>query len=142
LPAVDGLSPGLLRDFNELVVIIERAKAAAYQAVNRELIGMHWNVGGYISERLRTGHWGDAVVKQFSAYVLRRYPGIAGFSLSNIWRMRQFFDATRGTRNSRHWCEESLGATTASSWPGSNTTTPMSITSASAPSAAVFHLPW
>jgi predicted nuclease of restriction endonuclease-like (RecB) superfamily len=96
IPADADLSPELLRDFNELIAIIERAKAAAYQAVNRELIGMHWDVGGYISGRLSTGRWGDAVVKQFSTHVQRRYPGVEGFSPSNIWRMRQFFDTYHG----------------------------------------------
>jgi predicted nuclease of restriction endonuclease-like (RecB) superfamily len=36
------------------------------------------------------------VAEQFSKYVQRRFPGMKGFSPSNIWRMRQFFDTYQG----------------------------------------------
>ncbi|MDR0417091.1 MAG: DUF1016 N-terminal domain-containing protein [Propionibacteriaceae bacterium] len=35
---------------------------------------------------------GQGVVQQFSNYLQRRFPGIQGFSASNVWRMRQFYD--------------------------------------------------
>ena len=37
--------------YNELVSIIERARASAFYAVNRELISMYWDIGQYISGR-------------------------------------------------------------------------------------------
>ncbi|MCL2785566.1 MAG: PDDEXK nuclease domain-containing protein [Propionibacteriaceae bacterium] len=83
---------GLAASFDELVGIIERAKLNAYRAVNRELIGMYWDIGQYISASLRSGTWGEGVIQQFSEYVQRLFPGIQGFSASNVWRMRQFYD--------------------------------------------------
>ena len=79
-------------DFAELLSIIERARENAYRAVNRELITMYWDVGRRVSERVRDGGWGKSTVKDFSAFVQARYAGIQGFSPSNIWRMKQFYE--------------------------------------------------
>ena len=83
-------------DFAELLSIIERARENAYRAVNRELITMYWDVGRHVSERVRDGGWGKSVVKEFSAFVQRKYAGITGFSPQNIWRMKQFYETYGG----------------------------------------------
>jgi len=79
-------------DFTELLSIIERARENAYRAVNRELITMYWDVGQHVSKRVHNGGWGKSVVKEFSAFVQRKYAGIQGFSPQNIWRMKQFYE--------------------------------------------------
>jgi predicted nuclease of restriction endonuclease-like (RecB) superfamily len=79
-------------DFAELLSIIERARENAYRAVNRELISMYWEIGRHISEKVRNNGWGKSTVKDFSAFVQAHYAGIQGFSPSNIWRMRQFYE--------------------------------------------------
>ncbi|MDR1511976.1 MAG: PDDEXK nuclease domain-containing protein [Propionibacteriaceae bacterium] len=81
--------------FAELVAIIERARANAAKAVNRELIGLYWLVGEHVSQGIADGTWGQSVVEEFAAHVQRRYLGIKGFSASNIWRMRQFYETYR-----------------------------------------------
>jgi len=83
-------------DFAVLLSIIERARENAYRAVNRELISMYWDVGQQVSEKVREGGWGQSTVKAFSEYVQARYVGIQGFSPSNIWRMRQFYETYSG----------------------------------------------
>ena len=83
-------------DFAALLSIIERARENAYRAVNRELISMYWEVGQQVSEKVREGGWGKSTVIEFSEYVQARYAGIQGFSPSNIWRMRQFYETYNG----------------------------------------------
>jgi len=39
------------KDFSAILSIIENARERAYQAVNRELIDMYWEVGKYVSEK-------------------------------------------------------------------------------------------
>lgn len=78
--------------FDEVIAIIENARERAFHAVNRELITMYWDIGNYVSQRVTESGWGKAVVKDFSAFIQSRYTGIKGFSPSNLWRMRQFYD--------------------------------------------------
>lgn len=79
-------------DFGEILSIIEKARENAFRAVNRELISMYWDIGKYISEKVKTSGWGKSMVKDFSDFIQNQYVGIQGFSASNIWRMRQFYE--------------------------------------------------
>ncbi len=79
-------------DFAEILSIIEKARDNAFRAVNRELITMYWDIGKYVSERVHEGGWGKSVVSDFANFIQSQYVGIQGFSASNIWRMRQFYE--------------------------------------------------
>jgi predicted nuclease of restriction endonuclease-like (RecB) superfamily len=82
--------------FAPLLTIIEQAQARAYRAVNRELVSMYWDIGSYISAKVKAERWGKAVVAEFSRWVRRRLPGITGFSPQNVWRMKQLFETYSG----------------------------------------------
>ncbi len=82
--------------FDEIVSIIDNARARALKAVNAELIQMYWEIGAYISDRVRDGGWGKSIVADFSAFLQSRYPTVKGFSAQNIWRMKQFYETYNG----------------------------------------------
>ena len=82
--------------FAPLLTIIEQARARAYAAVNRELVGMYWDIGAYISGKVDSDGWGQGVVREFSAWIQRRILGIGGFSPQNVWRMKQLYETYRG----------------------------------------------
>jgi predicted nuclease of restriction endonuclease-like (RecB) superfamily len=86
------MSADLTHNFTEIVSIIEKAKAKIYKAVNNSLIDMYWEVGEYISCKVAENGWGEGTIQEFSHYLLLHYPDIKGFSSSNLWRMRQFFE--------------------------------------------------
>jgi len=88
----DNLIPNNANAFDEVISIIENARESAYRAVNRELINMYWDIGEYVSRRVSEGGWGKSVVKEFSDFIQNQYAGIRGFSTSNIWRMKQFYE--------------------------------------------------
>jgi predicted nuclease of restriction endonuclease-like (RecB) superfamily len=88
----DVLNRGSQRDFDEILGIIEKSRESAFRAVNRELISMYWDIGKYISEKVREDGWGKSVVKEFARYVQNVRPELKGFSASNLWRMRQFYE--------------------------------------------------
>ena len=92
----DSLIPINASTFDEVIAIIDNARESAFRAVNRELINMYWDIGEYVSLRVTNGGWGKSVVKEFSDYIQSRYVGIKGFSSSNIWRMKQFYETYRG----------------------------------------------
>jgi predicted nuclease of restriction endonuclease-like (RecB) superfamily len=79
-----------------LIEIKERVRAAQYQAlkmVNNELVGLYWDIGKLILERQAGDTWGKSVVQQLAKDLRTEFPGVGGFSTSNLWRMKAFFEA-------------------------------------------------
>jgi predicted nuclease of restriction endonuclease-like (RecB) superfamily len=81
--------------FDEVLSLIAAAGQRAHQAVNTELVGLYWELGGYISRKIASAEWGDGVVDELAATIAREYPGQRGFTRANLFRMRQFFEAYR-----------------------------------------------
>ena len=48
------------------------------KAVNAELIQMYWEIGSYVSGRVKDGGWGKSVVADFSEFLQAHYPGDKG----------------------------------------------------------------
>jgi len=70
---------------------IRSAQVRAAFSVNRELINLYWDIGRRIAERQQKERWGTSVIERLAKDIQRAFPGIKGFSLSNIWRMRAFY---------------------------------------------------
>jgi predicted nuclease of restriction endonuclease-like (RecB) superfamily len=60
------------------------------------LVGLYWDIGRMIVERQDVEGWGKAVVEQLAADLRTEFPGVGGFSTSNLWRMKAFFEAYTG----------------------------------------------
>jgi predicted nuclease of restriction endonuclease-like (RecB) superfamily len=71
---------------------VASARLGAARWVNRELILLYWDIGRGIVEKQQTLGWGDAVVEMVATDLRRAFPEMRGFSTSNIWRMRQFYE--------------------------------------------------
>ncbi|MCK9423374.1 MAG: PDDEXK nuclease domain-containing protein, partial [Bacteroidales bacterium] len=67
------------------------AQYTALKAVNKELIRLYWDLGKMIVEKQEKQGWGKAVVQTLAMDLQREFPGISGFSLSNLWRIRSFY---------------------------------------------------
>ncbi|PYY69212.1 hypothetical protein CRX42_17750, partial [Pseudomonas jessenii] len=61
--------------FNEITQLIVTARQRAMQAVNTELIELHWQVGAYISRKIEAAEWGDGVVAQLASHLACTQPG-------------------------------------------------------------------
>ncbi|WP_448110546.1 PDDEXK nuclease domain-containing protein [Pseudomonas lini] len=72
--------------------MIITARQRAVQAVNTELIELHWQVGAYISRKIEAAEWGDGVVAQLATHLALTQPGLRGFTQRNLFRMRQFYE--------------------------------------------------
>lgn len=75
----------------DLKARIRATQIKAALSANRELIALYWDIGRAIVARQRSEGWGKAVVDRLAKDLQRAFPGIEGFSSSNIWRMRGFF---------------------------------------------------
>lgn len=82
----------LERSFVEVVGFIQKARHKAYQAVNTVLIDLYWQVGEYVSDKVKKEKWGKSVVRKLSDYLQEQQPDLQGFSAPNIWRMKQFYE--------------------------------------------------
>ncbi|MDP1693738.1 MAG: PDDEXK nuclease domain-containing protein [Burkholderiaceae bacterium] len=87
-PADDG--------FAEIVGLIQAARQRAFQAVNTELIDLYWRIGEHISRKIAAAEWGDGVVRDLAVHITKTQPGLRGFTRSNLFRMRQFYEAYQG----------------------------------------------
>ncbi len=83
-------------DFSEIVDLIVAARQRAYQAVNTCLIDLYWQVGAYISNKIKAAEWGDGVVDALAKHLAITQPNLQGFTRRNLFRMRQFFDTYQG----------------------------------------------
>ncbi|WLI14790.1 MULTISPECIES: YhcG family protein [Pseudomonas] len=88
-------APSVSASFNEITQLIITARQRAVQAVNTELIELHWQVGAYISRKIEAAEWGDGVVAQLATHLAHTQPGLRGFTRANLFRMRKFYEAYR-----------------------------------------------
>jgi predicted nuclease of restriction endonuclease-like (RecB) superfamily len=72
---------------------IRSAQIKGAIAVNRELIRLYWEIGEDIVEKQEKEGWGSKVLEKMSKDLQNEFPGIEGFSRSNIFRMKAFFTA-------------------------------------------------
>jgi predicted nuclease of restriction endonuclease-like (RecB) superfamily len=86
----------LLGDYALLLTEVkERIRSAQYAAlkvVNKELISLYWDIGKLIVQRQAGATWGKAVVQNLSEDLQSEFSGISGYSASNLWRMKNFYE--------------------------------------------------
>lgn len=89
--------PALVGDegetFTAVLDLIRASRLAAVRAVNTELIDLYGRIGAVLSQKVTTEGWGRSTVQRLSDWIQAREPGARGFSTSNLWRMRQFWEA-------------------------------------------------
>lgn len=86
-----------LPDFEELLEELKdkvaKAQFKAALSVNQELIKLYWDMGKSIIERQKNEKWGAAVIEKIGKELQKAFPGISGFSRSNIFYMKSFYIA-------------------------------------------------
>jgi len=83
------------REFKDFVKEIKnRILSSQYEAlkkVNKELIALYWDIGKDIVSKQEAYGWGKSVVKNLSQELQKEFVGMRGFSVQNLWNMRQFY---------------------------------------------------
>jgi len=77
-----------IKDIKDLIY---RRQYEALKKVNTELIQLYWEIGEEIDRKQREQGWGKSVVEILAKDLQKEFPGIQGFSASNLWRMRNFY---------------------------------------------------
>lgn len=76
--------------FNQLKEEIKNAQIRASVAVNHELIKLYWYLGKQIIEKQERTKWGSRLIQSLSKDLQNTFPGMKGFSIRNLERMRAF----------------------------------------------------
>ena len=79
-------------DFNQIFEIINYHRQRVSKTVDDESLRMIWEVGAYVSNKLKTSEWGSNVVRQLSEYIRTQDPTIKGWSYRTIYKMVQFYE--------------------------------------------------
>jgi len=70
---------------------IRSAQYEALKAVNKELVGLYWDIGRMITEKQQKLGWGKSVVRNISGDLQSEFPGMSGFSARNLWLMVRLY---------------------------------------------------
>lgn len=76
----------------ELKNEIQRTQIKATISVNQELLSLYWKIGQSISEKINIENWGTSVVESLSKDLKKYFPNQKGFSRSNLFSMRKWYE--------------------------------------------------
>ena len=79
-------------DFAQVMQIIELHRSQAVQAVNHESLLTAWEVGAFVSDRIKNAQWGAKVVQQLAEYIHTQDSTLKGWSRRTIYKMVQFYE--------------------------------------------------
>lgn len=65
----------------------------AAKDVNRVQLAVYYAVGKYLSKNAKRFAWGSAVMEKISEQLHKELPGLRGFSTSNLYEIRKFYEA-------------------------------------------------
>ena len=80
------------QDFNQVYTIIDIHRTRAFQEINNNSLMIAWNVGGYVSAKIKSSEWGSNVVTELSEYLRTRDPSLKGYGRRNIYMMVKFYE--------------------------------------------------
>jgi len=67
-------------DFSYVYNIITKTKEKLWQEINKNLITLYWQIGEYVSLKVKNEGWKQAIVENLSEYIQSREPLAKGFS--------------------------------------------------------------
>ena len=71
---------------------ILQSRYTAARLINREMLALYYAVGEYISFNSRTNTWGTGALEFISQQLQQELPGLRGFSITSLKKMRTFFE--------------------------------------------------
>ena len=69
---------------SDIKIKVRKAQYEALKSVNIELIHLYWDIGKSISEK-QSESWGKSIVPVLSKELQAEFPGVTGFSTTNIF---------------------------------------------------------
>ena len=82
----------LEKQFEYVNSLIEQHRSSAIAKVNMEALQTNWEVGQYISQQLKSAHWGAKVVNDLADNLKRMNPRRKGYGKRNLYNMVSFYE--------------------------------------------------
>jgi len=77
----------------QVIKDIQQTQIKAALSVTQNLILLYWRIGKELSEKIKFEGWGTKVVEKLAHDLGNEFPGITGFSRTNMYRMIAFYKA-------------------------------------------------
>ena len=91
------LSVEYLQTLKQLVENIRQARYNMLKSVSKQTVELYWNIGKTISEKIELESWGSGTVEKLAKDLQFEFAGTKGFSPSNLWRMRSFYESYKNS---------------------------------------------
>ena len=75
------------KSFGEVLAIIRAHRAGAIASVNVEHLLSRWEIGGYLSAKIKNDGWGQATIDRLVDYIHANAPKERGYGRSNLYNM-------------------------------------------------------
>lgn len=79
-------------EFEQVAILIEKARNRAFHKVNEELVRLYFEVGNFVSDKVASGSWGDNTVDDLASFLQQKFSGFRGFTRRGLYRMKQFYE--------------------------------------------------
>jgi len=89
---IDSTSLAHRDEFEVVCDIISSHRNKVIQVINNESLLMMWEIGGFVSTKIKSSNWGDGVVRQLAEFIHTKDPSARGWSYRTIYKMVQFYD--------------------------------------------------
>lgn len=81
------------KSFGEILGIIRAHRAGALFSVNVEHLLSRWEIGGYLSSKIKRDGWGQATIDRLVDYIHANAPEERGYGRSNLYNMVAVYEA-------------------------------------------------
>ena len=75
----------------ELKEKIRNSQLKAALKVNTEMLVLYWEIGKELTEKQEHSNWGDKIITQLAKDLSGEFPGVKGFSSTNLKYIRKWF---------------------------------------------------
>lgn len=79
-------------DIIQVLTIIQNHRDDAYRKVNEEQIMAYYELGRFLSNKIKEEKWGSQVINDLAGKISAFYPELKGFTRSGLYRMVQFYE--------------------------------------------------
>ena len=98
-----------LRDLKQQ---IKTGQIKAALSVNSQMIMLYWDLGRQIVEKQEKAKWGSGFIEQLSKDLREEFPEMMGFSRTNLFRMKMFYQFYSQTIRHNEIIPQSVGQIT------------------------------
>lgn len=81
------------KSFGEILGIIRTHRAGALVSVNVEHLLSRWEIGGYLSSKIKRDGWGQATIDRLVDYIHANAPDERGYGRRNLYNMVAVYEA-------------------------------------------------